>query len=44
MYRWKATAHSLYEREQGERTIQLEGITWHAITLQADEFGATKKL
>ena len=24
--------------------MQLEGITWHAITLQADEFDATKKL
>ena len=24
--------------------MQLEGITWHAITLQADHFGATKKL
>ena len=24
--------------------MQLEGITWHAITLQADQFGATKKL
>ena len=24
--------------------MQLEGITWHAIPLQADEFGATKKL
>ena len=24
--------------------MQLEGITWHALTLQAHEFGATKKL
>jgi len=24
--------------------MQLEGITWHAITLKADQFGATKKL
>jgi predicted enzyme related to lactoylglutathione lyase len=24
--------------------MQAEGITWHALTLQADEFGATKKL
>ena len=24
--------------------MHVEGITWHAITLQADEFGATKKL
>ena len=24
--------------------MQVEGITWHAITLQADEFDATKKL
>ena len=24
--------------------MQLEGITWHAITLQADQFGPTKKL
>jgi predicted enzyme related to lactoylglutathione lyase len=24
--------------------MQLEGITWHAITLQADHFGATKKV
>jgi len=24
--------------------MQLEGITWHALTFQADEFGATKKL
>ena len=24
--------------------MQLEGITWHALTLQAEEFGATKKL
>jgi predicted enzyme related to lactoylglutathione lyase len=24
--------------------MQLEGITWHAITLQANEFGPTKKL
>jgi predicted enzyme related to lactoylglutathione lyase len=44
MYRCKATAHSLYEREQGENAMQLEGITWHALTLQANEFGPTKKL
>jgi hypothetical protein len=44
MYRWKATGHSLYEREEGENAMQLEGITWHALTLQADEFGPTKKL
>jgi predicted enzyme related to lactoylglutathione lyase len=44
MYRCKATVHSLYEREQGENAMQVEGITWHAITLQADEFGPTKKL
>ena len=44
MYRWKATAHSLYEREEGENAMQVEGITWHALTLEADEFGATKKL
>ncbi len=24
--------------------MQVEGITWHALTLQAEEFGATKKL
>ena len=24
--------------------MQLEGITWHALTLQADQFGPTKKL
>ena len=24
--------------------MQVEGITWHALTLEADEFGATKKL
>ena len=24
--------------------MQLDGITWHAITLQADEFDATKKV
>ena len=24
--------------------MQVEGITWHALTLQADHFGATKKL
>ena len=24
--------------------MQLEGITWHALTLKADQFGATKKL
>jgi predicted enzyme related to lactoylglutathione lyase len=24
--------------------MQVEGITWHAITLQADHFGPTKKL
>jgi predicted enzyme related to lactoylglutathione lyase len=24
--------------------MQVEGITWHAITLEAEEFGATKKL
>ncbi len=24
--------------------MQLEGITWHALTLEADEFSATKKL
>ena len=24
--------------------MQLEGITWHALTLQANEFGPTKKL
>ena len=24
--------------------MQVEGITWHALTLQADEFGPTKKL
>ena len=24
--------------------MHVEGITWHAITLQADQFGATKKL
>jgi predicted enzyme related to lactoylglutathione lyase len=34
----------LYEREQGENAMHLEGITWHALTLQADEFGPTKKL
>jgi predicted enzyme related to lactoylglutathione lyase len=44
MYRWKATAHSLYEREEGENAMQLEGITWHALTLKAHEFGPTKKL
>jgi predicted enzyme related to lactoylglutathione lyase len=44
MYRCKATAHSLYEREEGENAMQLEGITWHALTLQAHEFDATKKL
>jgi predicted enzyme related to lactoylglutathione lyase len=44
LYRWKATAHSLYEREEGENAMQVEGITWHAITLQAHEFGPTKKL
>jgi hypothetical protein len=44
MYRCKATAHSLYEREEGENAMQLEGITWHALTLQANEFGPTKKL
>src|SRR5215218_2285074 len=44
MYRCKASAHSPYEREQGENAMQLEGITWHALTLQADEFGPTKKL
>src|SRR5215216_5215710 len=27
-----------------ERTMQLEGITWHALALQAHEFGPTKKL
>jgi predicted enzyme related to lactoylglutathione lyase len=44
MYQWKATAHSLYEAEQGVNAMHVEGITWHAITLQADQFGATKKL
>src|SRR5215207_6315305 len=44
MYRWKAPAHSLYKREEGENTMQVEGITWHALTLKADHFGATKKL
>ncbi len=44
MYRCNATAHSVYEREQGENAMQLEGITWHALTLQANEFGPTKKL
>jgi hypothetical protein len=44
MYRWKATAHSVYEREEGENAMQLEGITWHALTLEADQFGPTKKL
>jgi predicted enzyme related to lactoylglutathione lyase len=44
MYRCNATAHSVYEREQGENAMQLEGITWHAITLQANQFGPTKKL
>ena len=44
MYRWKATAHSVYEREEGENAMHVEGITWHALTLEADEFGATKKL
>jgi predicted enzyme related to lactoylglutathione lyase len=44
MYRWKATAHSLYEREEGENAMQVEGITWHALTLQADHFGPTKKV
>jgi predicted enzyme related to lactoylglutathione lyase len=34
----------LYEREQGENAMHLEGITWHALTLQANEFGPTKKL
>jgi predicted enzyme related to lactoylglutathione lyase len=24
--------------------MQLQGVTWHAITLQADQFGPTKKL
>lgn len=24
--------------------MQVEGITWHALTLEADEFGPTKKL
>ena len=24
--------------------MHVEGITWHALTLQADQFGATKKL
>ena len=24
--------------------MQVEGITWHALTLQADQFGPTKKL
>jgi len=44
MYRWKASAHSLYEREEGVNAMQLEGITWHAITLKANQFGPTKKL
>jgi predicted enzyme related to lactoylglutathione lyase len=44
MYRWKATAHSVYEWEEGENAMQVEGITWHALTLEADEFGPTKKL
>jgi predicted enzyme related to lactoylglutathione lyase len=44
MYQWKATAHSLYERQEGDNAMHVEGITWHAITLQADQFGATKKL
>jgi predicted enzyme related to lactoylglutathione lyase len=44
MYRWKAPAHSVYEREEGENAMQVEGITWHALTLEADEFGPTKKL
>jgi predicted enzyme related to lactoylglutathione lyase len=44
MYRWNATAHSVYEREEGVNEMQVEGITWHALTLQADHFGPTKKL
>src|SRR5829696_794670 len=44
MYRWKATAHSLYEREEGENAMQLEGITWHALTLHSNQSGPTKKL
>ena len=44
MYRWKATAHAVYEREEGENAMRVEGITWHALTLEAEEFGATKKL
>jgi hypothetical protein len=44
MYRWKAPAHSVYEREEGENAMRVEGITWHALTLEADEFGPTKKL
>jgi predicted enzyme related to lactoylglutathione lyase len=44
MYRWNATAHSVYEREEGENAMQVEGITWHALTLQAHEFGPTKKV
>ena len=44
MYQCKATAHSLYERKEGVNAMHVEGITWHAITLQADQFGPTKKL
>ena len=44
MYRCKATANSVYEREEGENAMRVEGITWHALTLEAEEFGATKKL
>src|SRR5215216_2252772 len=44
MYRCKATAHSVYEREEGVNEMQVKGITWHALTLEAEQFGATKKL
>jgi predicted enzyme related to lactoylglutathione lyase len=43
MYQWKATAHSLYERQEGDNDARRRH-NLARITLQADQFGATKKL
>jgi hypothetical protein len=47
----KDWAHFLRDFETGsevvdrrERTMEVEGITWHGVTLEPDQFGAMKKL
>src|SRR2546423_10774764 len=31
-------------RPKGENAMQIEGITWHAVTLEPEQFAATKNL